>query len=56
MLTESVESLIGRTVELHLPLQTVFHLFCDGRTTLKTVFPLGNREMFEDLTVLRLLQ
>ena len=56
MLTESVESLIGRTVELHLPLQTVFHLFCDGRTALKTVFPLGYSEMFEGLTILRLLQ
>ena len=56
MLTKTVESLIFRRVEGHLPGEAVLHFLGDGCTALDAVFTLRHGEVLELLAVLHLLE
>ena len=56
MLSETIESLILRRVELHLPGQTVFCLLGHGETSLDTQLALRHREGLKQLSFLSLFQ
>ena len=56
VLSESVESLIFRTVKFHLPLNTMLHGLSQLTTTLDAILTLRNCEILELLAVVRLLE
>ena len=56
VLSESVESLIFRTVKFHLPLNTMLHGLSQLSTTLDAILTLRNCEILELLAVVRFLE